>query len=67
MGAIHTIRYFQISEVRSSNYQFISVLQVIIDGVRGNGYTSDAAIDDITFTFGVCSGEGKNRCTTEEK
>jgi len=33
------------------------LLQIIIEGVTGNSYTGDIAIDEISFVKGSCRGE----------
>lgn len=39
------------------------ILQVVFEGVRGNGIQGDIAIDDISVTPGACGSAGK-RCLT---
>lgn len=36
--------------------------RVVIEGVRGNGYRGDIAIDDITFKQQNCGGKLKSIC-----
>ena len=34
-----------------------NILQVVIEGVRGNGYKGDIAIDDVNIADGPCAGK----------
>lgn len=33
---------------------FLFIVQIVFEGIRGNGYRGDIAIDDITYTVGAC-------------
>ena len=35
-------------------------LQIIIEGIRGNGYYGDIAVDDVSFRDGSCSSVPAN-------
>ena len=38
------------------NLDFSLFLQLVFEGIRGNGIRSDIAIDDVKITNGACSG-----------
>lgn len=44
-------------KILDSNMSLIC-LQVVFEGVRGNGTQGDIAIDDITLRFGYCKRNG---------
>lgn len=40
-------------------FELVTVLQIVFEALRGNGYQGDIALDDITITNGACPPPSK--------
>lgn len=45
--------------ILAKNSNFIFVLKLVFEGIRGSGIQGDIAIDDVAVTTGSCRNPGK--------